>query len=86
MFGGLGKGAFPEGFGFPSVEKDGAYLQPFGSASVIYPPAQIAPQPITQFLATMQAYQLDVVPDAQTVYKQQGVLVPPSTTLLLVIQ
>ena len=86
VFGGLAKGGFPSGFGYPSVEKEGVFLQAFSSESVIFPPSQITPAPITQLLATMHTYSLDVVAAGQTVYKRQGVTVPAGTTLMLVIQ
>jgi PKD repeat protein len=86
VFGGLGRGSVPYGFGFPSVDKEGVYLQAFDSSPVINPAANVHAKPITQFLATMHDYQLDVVGSGQTVYKRQGVVVPHGTTLLLVLQ
>ncbi|MEJ1963225.1 MAG: PKD domain-containing protein [Gammaproteobacteria bacterium] len=86
VFGGMGKGSVPYGFGFPAVAKEGVFLDVFASSSVIYPPSKITPRAITQFLATMHAYQLDQVAAGQTVYERHGVVVPAGTTLMLVIQ
>jgi PKD repeat protein len=86
VFGGLDRGDFPSGFGFPSIEREGFLLPSFTSAEVRFPPAQISPRVITQFLATMHSYQLDFIAAGQTVYQRSGVVVPAGTTLMLVIR
>ncbi len=86
VFGAMSKGSFPSGFGYPSIVTEGIYLQAFSSASVNYPPADLVPREITQFLATMHTYSLDYIATGQSVYKRHGVVVPAGTTLMLVIQ
>ena len=86
IFGAMGKGGFPSGFGYPSIVMEGVYLQAFGSASVSYPPSGIVPREINQFLATMHTYNLDLIATGQSEYKRHGVVVPAGTTLMLVIQ
>jgi Peptidase M30 len=86
VFGGMGKSGVPEGFGFPAMVRDGVFLGSFSSASVSFPPAQIAPRSISQLDATMHTYALDFIATGQTSYRRSGVVVPPGTTLMLVVK
>lgn len=85
VFGALGKGDFPLGFGFPAQLREGLLLKTFSSLSVTYAPAQITPRAITGLDATMHAYAFDIIATGQTTYRRDGVVVPPGTTLMLVI-
>jgi hypothetical protein len=76
----------PDGFGFPQ-KTTGAYtlagIDLAGSASQVQDPATALG---SVFTATTHTYAVDTVAAGRTTYARTGIVVPPKTTVLLVIR
>jgi PKD repeat protein len=86
-FGGMPGGNLPLGFGLPGIVADGYFLGPYDSSQLRKPALATPPLPLTNgFLATSQTYQIDSIAAGKTQYQRNGIVVPASTTMILVIQ
>ncbi len=86
VFGGMGRGGVPDGFGLPSIVREGFELISLESSSARNPDlAEFAPLS-TGVLATSHTYHLDVIGAGQTTYRRDGVEIPAGATLIVVVQ
>ena len=76
----------PDGFGYPQLTVDGLTLFPFNLSRR----GGLRPSPATPlggtFLPTSHTYQLDTIAIGQTRYGRSGVVVPPHSTLVVVVR
>ncbi len=76
----------PDGFGLPSITREGFVLDSLDSAPARNPDlANFAPLS-SGYLATSHTYHLDVIAAGQTVYRRDNVEIPAGATLIVVVQ
>lgn len=86
VYGGMGRGSVPDGFGLPSIVREGFVLDSLDS-SPARNPAFVTPAPLSSgSLATSHVYHLDVIAAGQTMYKRDNVEIPAGATLIVVVQ
>jgi hypothetical protein len=86
VYGGMGRGSVPDGFGLPSIVREGFVLDSLDSAPARNPQFS-TPAPLsTGNLATSHTYHMDVIAAGQTTYRRDNVEIPAGATLIVVVQ
>jgi PKD repeat protein len=86
VYGGMGRGSVPDGFGLPSIVREGFELISLESSSARDPELATFAPLSTGYLATSHTYHLDVIGAGQTVYRRDNVEIPAGATLIVVVQ
>jgi PKD repeat protein len=86
VLGGMGRGGMPDGFGLPSIVREGFVLESLESSPARNRQLAVFAPLSSGNVATTHVYHLDVIGAGQTVYRRDNVEIPSAGTLIVVVQ